>query len=371
MENPPVPARAPEPFTNGIRHPECYLWDAWSCRLGDTIYLFTLAVNRRDANGELVSPSCRASSRFHIRQFASSDGGSSWKDLGAFQQAGTSGDGHDTRNIWSGSVLSRNVGDDVWAAYTSIHEVDAAHPFVQCLAVGRGTAGGAFEVGSGNVLLCPITDGERIEAAGYFIDRTAGLGGVSGEAGGPIMAWRDPFLFRTFDGELLMAWAAKRKNGEPAMGLAILKEENEQLAVETLLPPVALPDAEEFTQFEIPKIYLDRVNSRYVLITATTDRRSEAQEGSEIAAVIRVYHAPSASGPWLPGGTESSVLAGADNYFGMTVLQTCDDREQFISIAPLTDQAAIDNVLTVSPRFSLDINSIGRVNRLSVGSTHE
>lgn len=369
--DPPIPARTLKPLTGGIHHPECYLWDAWSCDLGDAIYLFTLAVNRKSANGDYAPPSCRASSRFHIRQFVSNDGGITWEDLGAFQTAGTTGDGHDARNIWSGSVLSRDGDQALWAAYTAIHEVDDTHPFVQCLAVGRGTAGETFEVGSGQVLLCPVTDRERIESAGYFIDRTAGVGNVRGEAGGPIIAWRDPFLFRDFDGLLHMAWAAKREGGEPAMGLATLREEDGRLVVANLFPPVALPDVAEFTQFEIPKIYLDPANSSYILVAATTDRRSETQDGSDINAAVRIYHAHSCTGPWLTGGTDSSVLAEAENYFGMTVLRANADDELFVAVAPLTDQAGAVDALTVSPRFSIDLAAIGNVNRLTAGSIRE
>lgn len=295
------------------------------------------------------------------------DDGEFWQDLGAFQQSGNATDGHDSRNVWSGSVLSRSSGKQIWAAYTGICEHGNAHPFVQCLAVGRGIAGGSFETGSGHVLLSAVTDGERIRSAGYYLGRTEDIGSIGGELGGPITAWRDPFLFRDFDGELYVVWSAKRPGGVPAMGMARLEEKDDALVVKTLLPPAALPDESQFTQLEVPKIYLDVVGSRYILVVAATDRRSEAQEGSEIEASIRVYHATSLEGPWNTGGIDSSVLADVEGYFGMTVLRADATRNVLVCISPLTDQVEPDLALTISPRFTIGIADIGSVQRLTVG----
>ena len=79
-----IPQPFPRPFENGIRHPDLYLWDAWSfVDSGRTIHLYSLAVSRTKADGSPLLPVDRNSFPFHIRHFTSDDDGVTWSDRGS------------------------------------------------------------------------------------------------------------------------------------------------------------------------------------------------------------------------------------------------------------------------------------------------
>ena len=111
-------------------------------------------------------------------------------------------DGHDARNIWSGGVLNLGANGKLHA-YTGISQGDEDHPFIQSLAIGF--CGHEEMLSHGNVILCPIRDREELLNADYYLPDANSIGSKEGEEGGPILAWRDPFLFRDHDGTLIMA----------------------------------------------------------------------------------------------------------------------------------------------------------------------
>jgi hypothetical protein len=352
----------------GIRHPQLYLWDSWSFSEGGCIHLYCLAVNRVKDDGEPLLPQHRNDFQFHIRHFESLDGGDSWRDKGVFQRAALAADGHDARNVWSGSIMQL-ADSRVLAAYTGLQELGEQRPFVQSLAVGLCADGNVFTEGGGQLLLCPVRDHEQIAAAGYFMAVDDQLGSVDGEEGGPILAWRDPFCFSDAAGQLYMAWAAKVSAKRSAMGLASIRLDDAGVCqLETLFPPVVLPDDDEYTQLELPKIYFDSVKRRYLLIAASSTRQTEGQSDDEVSKCIRLYVADSLTGPWLSGGTETSVIAGLDALFGLAVIEADYSAQRLRCMVPYTEVASAELALSFSAVRELDISGIGTAKELSAFS---
>ncbi|MDN3638727.1 hypothetical protein QWY82_07900 [Simiduia curdlanivorans] len=356
-----IPKPAEGVFVQGIDHPDLHLWDAWSCTDGDALHLYCLAVSRRLADGTPLKAETRNNHPFHIRHFRSDDAGLSWQDLGVFQQHQQAEDGHDSRSIWSGSVMRLNSGQWLFG-YTGLRERGAQHSFVQSLAAGLSDDGMVLTLGSQQLLLCPERDYELIRSKGYYLDNRENLGSHQGEAGGPILAWRDPFMFYDLAGQLMMAWAAKKSATENAMGLARLSLEGGQIKINELMAPITLPDAQTFSQLEIPKIYVDPIKSRYLLIIAASTRTSEQQPDHEIEKTMRLYSSYSLTGPWQPGGTSTSVIGNTPNYFAMTVLQTNFKAEQLSCISPTTEVA--NKPLTFAAPFTIDLKDLSRAEQL-------
>lgn len=365
-----IPEPATDIFRGGIRHPELLLWDAWShTDYGKTgcnhTHLYCLAVNRRTLNGELLSAKDRNNYHFHIRHFVSHDEGASWFDNGAFQRADAASDGHDSRNIWSGSTLAMSDGN-VLAAYTGIEQRDEERPFVQNLAAAVIHDSDRFPDHQGKVLLCPIRDEQKIRSAGYFIAANPFIGHGEGEEGGPILAWRDPFVLYDADNAMQLVWAAKASAKKSALGLATVSvDQNQQVRVDELHAPIVLPDSHQFSQLELPKIYFDPVKKRYILIVATTTRESELQSDEEVVKLIRLYTSGSLNGEWTSGGSESSVVGGLDDLFGMTVIDANFEQQKLICMAPYTEAVSPDQALSFAPRFTIDLSQIECVEALS------
>lgn len=372
--NIPVPNR--QIFTGGIRHPDLFLWDAWSCNIIDgngveNIHLYCLAVNRLKNNGEPLLPKERNSYTFHIRHFISSDSGCTWIDKGAFQRSALASDGHDARNVWSGSVMPTQDGR-VLAAYTGIYEAGEQNIFRQNLAAGIVYDSDSFGDTAGQLLLCPVRDEEKIRAAGYFMSDRERLGDRDGEQSGPILAWRDPFVFRDpkqkkLDKQLVMLWAAKPSATQAAIGMATIKiDSNSKMSVDKIFAPILLPDGDQFTQIELPKIYFDSVKDRYILIVATTTRESESQSDEQVVKRIRLYTSDSIDGDWVSSGIKDSALEGIDNIFGMTVLKTDFEMQKLYCIAPYTEAASTQDELTFASVFEINLSQIRQAEKLTV-----
>ncbi len=348
----PIPSPCEEAFLGNINHPELFLWDAWSLDLGDEIRLFSLAVNRNLADGSPLYPHLRNQVPFHVRQFKTLDGGISWTDEGAFQTSGHASDGHDSRNIWSGSILQ--VEGQILVSYTGVRELDEQRPFFQSLAVAPADLERGLLTGESRVLLCPFRDESLIRDAGYFLDQRPRMGHRDGEQGGPIMAWRDPYLFEGAQpGELFMAWAAKGSPTEPVMGLARMGWHGTGCSIKEVYPPVVLPDSDHFSQFEVPKIYADPVAGGYILVAATTTRVNEVQSDAEVTKLIRIYRARNLAGPWQPISSLGSHVAGLDHLFGMTVLRFDAEQQKMLCISPVSETAGSQLGLSFSSCFEL------------------
>ena len=253
------------------------------------------------------------------------------------------------------------------AAYTGVREIDEERPFLQSLAVGQALNGVELLSDSQQLLLCPLRDEEMIRDAGYFLGERNSLGSKYGENSGPILAWRDPYCFHDTecsDKPLFMVWAAKNAAKKAVLGMATLDSTRDGVQIDTLLPPITLPDEHLYTQLELPKIVVDSTQNRYLLFVATTTRESETQSDQEVQKCIRLYHATSPQGPWEMAGLKTSAIAGLDHQFGMTVLDLNADKQTLLCIAPYTEAAASDKALCFAPSFELNLGDIGQVDNL-------
>ena len=346
--------RIPEPsslvFYNGIQHPALHLWDAWSCTESEKRHLYCLAISRTKPDGSVLTPGERNDFPFHVRHFVSTDDGTSWRDQGCFMTAGEHATSTAERNVWSGSIESLATGG-VLTAFTTITPGDAMHPFIQQLSIG----------GSGNheqlawrqqrPLSCPIRDHAAITAAGFYLDPLERLGHRDGEAGGPIMAWRDPYIFFEPEGTLYLFWSAKAASGEPAVACAELAMGADGYEISCLLPPILLPDGCDFTQAELPKIYHDVAQQCYYLVLATCNRKHEQQADSEVQKSIRLYRSASLHGPWEGALSGSSLVQRGTSLFGMTVLAADFERQRLLCMAPYTEAAGELSLSFAAPFF--------------------
>lgn len=362
-----VPAPWPEAFDGEIIHPELYLWDAWGFSVANELHLYCLAVPKKTIDGSPVAASQRNNYPFHVRHFYSENLGKTWLDKGVFQQPSNASDGHDARNVWSGSVLPLSDGR-LAVAYTGIRERGKEKPFVQNLAIGIADSAQTMGDKSGKVLFCPELHEASLRAAGYFFAEKDQIGLAGGENNGPITAWRDPFLIAdTLDEKqpYKLVWAAKKSATQCAFGTASINLSNEDISATQLFGPTTLPDDDEFTQLELPQIYVDELNKRYVLIAATTTRTSETQSESEVDKRIRLYTAPSLTGPWQKAGTQTSEVGGLESLFGMTVLKADFENDTLYCMAPYTEATAPEQILSFAPIVKIDLNEIGRVQKIS------
>lgn len=348
----PIPAPHPEVFFRTIRHPDLYLWDAWSLDLGNEVRLFCLAISRQFSDGTGLDPGCRNDFPFHVRQFKSLDLGHTWTDLGVFQTHNGSADGHDSRNIWSGSII-RLDGKNL-VAYTGIRELGEQRPFLQSLAIAMADLERGVQPGSSRVLLCPRRDETLIRDAGYFLDHREMIGSAQGEQGGPILAWRDPFIFQGLDpSELYMVWAAKTAAATPAMGLARMGWNGRECGISQIYSPVELPDSYRFSQFEVPKVLPDPQIGGYLMVCASTSRTSESQPEHRVTKCIRMYRAKKLTGPWHPIVSASSRINQLDCLFGLTVLRFDAEKRKLLCVSPITEAAGPDLGLSFSGCFEI------------------
>lgn len=346
-------------FEGGICHPELYLWDVWSSQEGDDFHLYCLAVSRKDQHGEVFPPESRNQKSFHIRHFVSQDKGRSWTDQGCFQKAQVERGVFDSKSIWSGSILPLPDGRQL-TAYTGIREQGASLIFQQSLGLSISADWQQVIPGSQHVISDSLTDWHAITDLGYFLGELDSLGHKDGEANGPILAWRDPFLCN-HDGKLHLFWSAKMGSRTPALGHALLSETGSGFEVQKLYPPVAMPDGDEYTQLELPKILHDEVNDRFLLLVSSCNRLHERQSDEEADKRMRLYESKSIEGPWHEFGHRGSTIDLAEAHmFGITILSADFEKQVLHYIAPYTAEAGQKKFLTLSETHSLDLRQLGR-----------
>lgn len=355
--SPDMPSADAQVFEGAIVHPDLYLWDSWSYQEHGTIHLFCLAISRTKPNGEALLPAEKDNYPFHIRHFSSLDQGRQWKDEGCFQQPGKTSDGHDERNVWSGSVCLLPSGEKL-AGFTGIFEIDDQRRYLQNISLGTSSSSQIDSL-LPSPLSCPIRDREAILSLGYYLDAANRLGSNDGEEGGPVMAWRDPFLFIDSDQRINAFWSAKSGPGVGviAQGLIAKGDDKCGYSLEKLYPPMSLPDGESFTQAELPKIYFDDAQGIYYLIVSSCNRFYEGQPDSEVDKTIRLYKANSMRGPWQIAVGNNSAIKGAEGLFGMTVLEPDFANDRLLCISPRTGSDNPDAAFTIGERFYLDLNT--------------
>jgi len=348
-----IPDAYGEMFANGIRHPKLYLWDAWSYVEDNIIHLYSLAVSRLKPDGSVLHPNDRNDFPFHIRHFTSSDDGISWKDQGCFLNIDDTSK-LNFRTIWSGSVELMPNGQKL-VAFTGLEKLDDNHRFRQNIALGISEDG--FEVNTiqNQSISSPIRDWKSITDKGYYLDVADNLGSDLGEKDGPIMSWRDPFIFYDKQHKLNLFWAAKTSPRTGTMARATLKPNGTFFEIEVLHPPIAVPDIDDFTQLEVPKIVYDDLKGRYYLIIASCNRLYESQPDSEISKEVRAYTSKHIDGPWETLGDK---ILGKEHLFGITILKSDFKNNRLLCIAPYTEAASDDVMLTFAPPFYLYLDAL-------------
>lgn len=344
----PVPPPSSEKFENGIVHPALWLWDSWTAEINGAVHLYCLALSRVDAAGNAVLPENRNNHPFHIRHFKSDDGGQSWMDKGVFLEPDESEGGAFSRNVWSGGVLALGTGDWI-AGFTGIREAGSDRPFLQSICIVRSGTEDTVDASTVTNLSCPLRDYDAIRAAGYYLPDRDTLGAFDGEEGGPILAWRDPFILGAGEGRLEVFWSAKIAPARSAVAHATVRMTSQGFQIEKLHPPMTLPDDAAFTQAEVPKIYQSSSGACFMMISAC-DRLNEDQPAEEVTKVLRLYRSSSIRGPWTPAfANYSSVIPGTDYLFGGSFLQADVDAGQFHLISPYSEYKSQRDQLTFAP----------------------
>ena len=350
-----IPDRSDLIFNRGIAHPELWLWDSWTVHDGNTIRLFCLAINRVDASGAPTTPAMRNEFPFHVRQFTSTDHGVSWRDCGVFQSPASAGDGGMARNVWSGSIEKMQNGEFV-VGYTGLRELPENRDFLQTIYLGWSIDGETLDIVPYAPISCPIRDYDMIRDAGYYLGPKDSLGSNSGEEGGPILGWRDPFILRQSDSLLDVFWSAKISPAEGAVAHATISVSGRDFAIEKLHPPMTLPDAANVTQAEVPKIYQDAATGLYFMLVSACDRVSEDQPESEVSKAMRIYRSADIRGPWAPAGPDgTSAIGNAEHLFGCSIIGLDGAAGKVKMVSPLTEYASPDRRLTIAEVQTHDI----------------
>ncbi len=333
-----IPPPSAITFQGGINHPELWLWDSWTLRQDNRLHLYCLALNRVAADDTPIEPNDRNQFAFHIRHFVSGNDARTWTDRGCVMQPGASQDGSDQRNIWSGSVAELADGRTLYA-YTGIREAARQRTFLQSICLGIGPSPDTQEDVFEQALSDPERDYEAIRAAGYYLGPQASLGQDDGEEGGPILAWRDPYVFIDSDAMIHLFWSAKAGPKTPAVAHATLRQDGTRFVLDQLHPPILLPDSQALTQAEVPKIYHDEKRGLYYLLIAACNRLYEGQPDHEVSKQHRLYKSTSLDGPWQLNRRETSLLPELSGLFGASIIDTDFETGDFRFLGPYTEMA--------------------------------
>lgn len=341
----PIPVATNFVFKNGIDHPDLWLWDSWTLHdPSGTLHLYCLALSKSTEDDTPITPPERNDYVFHVRHFVSTDAGTSWHDHGAVMTAGQVTDGSDARNVWSGSVLGLEDGRVAYG-FTGIRDCGADRSFLQTICVATGPSPHEIDDLPPSAISCPFRDYDEIVGKGFYLGPREQLGSNMGEEGGPIMAWRDPFLFEDQAGHLHAVWSAKISPTVPAIAHARLKRNGRHISLVELSPPIELPDADLMTQAEVPKVYRDPVSGDWLLMISACDRRYEGQPDSELTHFHRLYRSANIQGPWVSVQLEDSKLTGLGGLFGASLLQHDLSSGSLTVLGPFTENAGPEKQL--------------------------
>ena len=349
-----IPPPHKHKFENGIRHPLLYLWDSWSYMEAHVMHLYCLAISRLRPDGTPLQPMERNDFPFHIRHFTSENNGRSWKDEGCFLNLGPWSKKLNLYTIWSGSIEALPDGRKL-IAFTALEKIDSDRNFLQNIVISVSNDGYVVDHTADIVLSSPHRDWEEIIKKGYYLDVPKILGSNAGEKGGPILAWRDPFIFIDKDKKVNLFWGGKISPTRSALVRAELKKDGALFKIAKLFPPMTVPDGNDFTQLELPKVLYDDEKGLYYLIISSCNRLYEGQLDEEVDKGVRVYKSNSIDGPWEALGGK---ILGSENLFGPTVLSTDFKNSRLLCIAPYTDAAKNNLSLTFSPVFNLYLDTL-------------
>lgn len=254
-------------------------------------------------------------------------------------------------------MLARGEGDWV-CGFTGLREAGKDKPFLQTICLGHSHSGFRLDTPPATALSCPLRDYDSIRSAGYYLPTKDMLGHKDGEEGGPILAWRDPFIVADPAGALEVFWSAKASSAQGAVAHATVRQKGGSFQIEALHAPILLPDADSFTQAEVPKLHYDQNTSTWFMLISACDRINESQPAEEVTKVLRLYKSSAIRGPWVSAfGREASVIPGADHLFGASFLHSACTSDCITLIAPYTEYASADRQLTFAPPMSIRIGA--------------
>lgn len=348
-----IPAPHETPFINSILHPALWLWDSWVVRVDKTIHLYCLGLGRINAEGRAITPIEFNDYPFHFRHFTSTDEGHTWLDRGAVLHPGNLLDDADSANVWSGSVHHLPSGEILFG-YTGIDHPSSSRHFVQTINFARGTSDGPTTFPK-EAHCHPVRDRDAIMEAGYYLPEADLIGHNDGEGNGPILGWRDPFIFETPDGVLRAFWSAKIAPRTPAVAHAILNKNGHHWTLQ-LQPPIRLPDDGEYTQAEVPKLCLDAQTGEFLMMISSCNRLHEQQPDKEISKGLRLYRAKKVEGPWEAEFDQGSLIHDIDHLFGASFLDLEFTGESLRIIAPYTIKATGRLPMSFAPIQTVKIN---------------
>ena len=343
----PIPPLYKTPFLGAINHPDLWLWDSWTSESFGAISLYCLALSKVDSKKKPIHPNERNEYSFHIRLFVSSDDGNSWMDQGAVFGPKNQFDDSDSSNIWSGSVFENS--DTIIMAYTGLREISDSREFLQTICLAHTIGRKPNFVVSQPALSDPLRDYEDIVSSGYYLGQKDSLGASEGEDSGPILAWRDPYLFEEEDGVLYAFWSAKIGKKTPAIAWASLETSSDGLRLGKLRPPILLPVSHSVTQLELPKLYKDRRKQMYYCLVSACDRLTEGQPDGEISKEVHLFRSKDLQGDWEPYDGKSSLLSDFGQVFGASLVSIDYEAGTANLIAPYTEQAEADVQLSFPP----------------------
>ena len=316
----------------------------------DINHLFCLALARRDHDGTQIKPGQRNEYKFHFRHFTSNDHGASWTDKGVALKPGNIADKNDAGNIWSGGVIPLEDGR-ILHGFTGIADNSKDHPFIQSVNFALGTKDGPVSFAD-SAASHPVRDRKHITDVGYYLPSEDIIGHKDGDEDGPITAWRDPYFFKTETGDIFAFWSAKISPRVPAVAWGKISIQGDKVSLD-LLPPITLPDSNEYTQAEVPKVCKNSVTGTYYMMISSCDRLNEKQPDSDVSKQLRIYKSDALNGPWKPYREHSNVLQNEEFLFGASFIDMHPSNETVSIIAPITEKASRKLELTFAPVKSI------------------
>ncbi|TVR68117.1 MAG: hypothetical protein EA427_11215 [Spirochaetaceae bacterium] len=316
--------REPHPKTGQVFHrsissDDWYLWDNYGYADGDGImHIYSQAADK----SACATPEDRFSLAYW-RHFTSGDEGVTWRDEGPVFSPRDNPDAHDSKTIWSGSVLRRSDGLVV-AAYTGLQRGSLA---LQSMAIALSPDGHSFErLNPDRPLLSPILDYDELCAKGYYLGPRDTIGDTEREEDGTFLCFRDPFLFNDEAGRTHLYFAAKarlKNRVVGALGHALFTDEAQLRTVE-ILPPQFVPDARDFNLLELPNVFMR--DGIYYLVISTSILAYFGQPDLQAQKSVRIYRSTSLNGPWQPYGSAGGhiLLKPERRLHGLNVVNGAD-----------------------------------------------
>ncbi|MBT8101293.1 MAG: hypothetical protein KJO82_16170, partial [Gammaproteobacteria bacterium] len=163
-------------------------------------------------------------------------------------------------------------------------------------------------------------------------------------------------IFIDAEDAIHLYWGAKVGSHRSALAHALVEQDDAGFRLSRLFEPVVMPDGDEFTQLELPKVLHDGNQDRYYLVASTCNRLYENQKDDEVDKRIRLYTSSSLNGPWSPiDESGSTILRDSKCMFGPTVLDADFENGELRFVAPYTDAADDELKLTLSKPFAVSL----------------